>query len=121
MCHILNKKCLMCSKKTNSSTSLCAEGMHGNICVITPMNEMLVPVKISHPRAGSRTYVDMKPYITTIMEKDLCPDCVMNMTTDTKTSDSTLACVVREMKTNSLMIDAEHINALIHKHVKAQT
>lgn len=118
MCHNVNKKCIMCTKMMGFDLSLCADGMTGNICVITPMNELSVDVEISHPRVGSRTYINVRPYIVTVTQVDICNDCMMMMTEDTDVSRDELDSLFKELKTKPLSVDAEHINSLITMRMK---
>lgn len=110
MCHILNKNCINCTRTFVSETSLCAEGLRGNICVITPMNAMNFSTKISHPRTGSRMYVDLKPYLVVIMKKDMCSDCIMRL----DISGHDIEFIISRLKKKEMKVDSEHISAMIH-------
>lgn len=121
MCHNVNKKCIMCVKTIDSSLSLCAEGLLGRICVITPMNELSIEVKISHPRTGSRTYVDMRPFIVTVTQADICIDCIENAIKKMDENSIDIGLMIREVKSSPLTVDAGHINALINRHMKTRT
>lgn len=114
MCHNVNKKCIMCMKAIKSDLSLCAEGMLGNICVIAPMGEIMIDVEMSHPRAGSRTYMNVRPYIVTVTQMDMCDDCMENAIEDTDVDNDELGLLFKEMRTSPLTVDAEHINAIIN-------
>ncbi|GIJ84595.1 hypothetical protein Asppvi_003442 [Aspergillus pseudoviridinutans] len=59
----------------NMCYNLCADGLRGNICVITPMQVSCFTIKVSNPRGDSRTYVNVKPFIATTTRKYMCEHC----------------------------------------------
>lgn len=114
MCYNLNKKCAMCSKEMGSELNFCAEGMRGNICIITPLNQNQVTfnVRSSKPRGGSRTYINIKAFITAVTKMDVCDNCQKDAQMTSDEHENGFRDVVAALKTYSTLFDSAQIHAL---------
>jgi hypothetical protein len=124
MCYNAKKKCIMCSEETDLELNLCAEGMRGNICVIMPMQvsdckiECKFDIKFSKPRAGSRMYINVKPFIATTTTKYVCDNCQAHEPTAADEHENGLRTVVAALKTYPTMFDARQIHTMTSRPTK---
>lgn len=77
MCFKIETTCDMCSERIEEKVELCADGMAGRICVFAYVD--MIRVELSKPRAGSRSYVDMRKHLQKFMNTGTCTSCAADM------------------------------------------
>ncbi|RHZ43840.1 uncharacterized protein CDV56_102291 [Aspergillus thermomutatus] len=111
--------CAMCSKEMQPEVNLCAEGTRGNICIIKPMNQNQIAfsVNISKPRGGSRTYINVKPFITVVTRMDVCDSWQKNGQSASDEHENGFRGVVTASKTYPTLSDPVRTRANPHVHI----